>query len=52
MGTLLGLASALSWSIANVAIQPASRRLGTVGSLLYAQLVSEGILAAFRGPTG
>jgi drug/metabolite transporter (DMT)-like permease len=39
LGTALALASALSWSAANLAIQSASRRFGTWGALVWAQVV-------------
>ncbi|MCA9321686.1 MAG: DMT family transporter [Planctomycetes bacterium] len=41
---MLGLASALLWSLANLAIQPASRRFGTFGALALAQAL--GVLLA------
>ncbi len=47
-GVLLGLASALFWSLANVTIQKASRRFGTFGSLFYAQVIGV-VLAAALG---
>jgi drug/metabolite transporter (DMT)-like permease len=43
-GTLLALVSALSWSFANVFIQVASRRFGSWGALVWAQLIG-GIVA-------
>jgi drug/metabolite transporter, DME family len=42
-GTLFGLASALAWSFANLAIQAAARRLGPYAALFGAQLVGGAI---------
>jgi drug/metabolite transporter (DMT)-like permease len=39
LGNALALASALSWSAANIAIQSASRRFGSWGALVWAQII-------------
>lgn len=39
LGTTLALGSAASWSAANIAIQSASRRFGSWGALVWAQVV-------------
>lgn len=42
-GTIFGLLSALSWSVANATIGGASRRFGTWGALFGAQLVGSAV---------
>lgn len=49
LGTALALASALSWSAANLAIQGASRRFGTWGALIWAQVVGGVIVVVAAG---
>jgi drug/metabolite transporter (DMT)-like permease len=39
MGTLLALGSAISWSLANLAIQSSARRLGSWAALVWAQVL-------------
>jgi drug/metabolite transporter (DMT)-like permease len=44
-GTAWGLGSAVSWACANMAIQSASRRLGTWSALVWAELIGGAVAA-------